>query len=946
MNRMELARQLAFASSEERASLLDHHVHLLDAPLGWQLRSLYLESYAGDPDCAAGSAASLTALAERVDNPEVRALAAWTAGMAVLQLEGRLERAIELIDEAAAAFQALGQPHSAAATQVSKVYALAMLGRYDEAIDSGLRARDLFLAADDLLAVGKIEQNLGNIYHRRDQHHEAERFYRTARERFREVGDNALVAVAENGLANVLALQHQFRAARELYEHGLECASAAGAGVTQAEIECNLGCLALFQAQYDRALDFLERSRRRYAALDMPVRSALAEQELADAYLEINLATEAANLHRQTAADFEKLGMRAERARALAGYGRAMLLLERVDEARRELAVARDLYTAEGNRVGAARVILIEAQLHLASGHYDIAASAAAEAEPPLAEGGLVGRLLLARWLRGEALRSLGQEAEARQLLEVTLRDSEQSLAPQIAERCHTSFGLLAAASGDREAAEDSFRQAVALIETMRAPLPAEEFQTAFLADKLLPYSELVRLCLADKALPRVAEALEYVERARSRALLDMLGGSLQRQRQPRDEVEEGLLSDLVQLQEELNWFYSQINRPPEGDSQQAAGAVALLYEAAREREAAILDLTRKLQQRSDPLVRSVELLDVARLQRALEPDLALIEYFSLDGMLLAFVVTKDNIEVVEGLGREAQVQEALEGFRFQIDTMRYGHARLQRHHDQLLARANHYLNILYNLLMEPLERRLAARRLVVIPHRSLYYLPFHALYDGQQYLVERYELSYAPSATVLQHCIARPRRPLRRALLLGVSDEQAPRVRDEIRSLASLFPHVSTLLDENASLAALRGGVVGADLVHLACHGHFRPDNPLFSSLRLSDGWLTARDTYELELDCELVTLSACETGLSAIAPGDELIGLVRGFFTAGAPSLLVSLWTVDDESTAWLMSNFYKRLRGGERPAAALRQAQYDLLAERRHPFFWSPFLLMGRW
>src|SRR6185295_11652296 len=110
------------------------------------LKALYLDNNASDPVRAAGAAEALTMLAAVADDPEVRALAAWTSGMAALQLEGRVERAIPQIDEATTQFEALGQPHMAAATQVSKVYALALLGRYDEAIACGLRAREVFLA--------------------------------------------------------------------------------------------------------------------------------------------------------------------------------------------------------------------------------------------------------------------------------------------------------------------------------------------------------------------------------------------------------------------------------------------------------------------------------------------------------------------------------------------------------------------------------------------------------------------------------------------------------------------------------------------------------------------------------------------------------------------------------------------------------------------------------
>jgi CHAT domain-containing protein len=105
-------------------------------------------------------------------------------------------------------------------------------------------------------------------------------------------------------------------------------------------------------------------------------------------------------------------------------------------------------------------------------------------------------------------------------------------------------------------------------------------------------------------------------------------------------------------------------------------------------------------------------------------------------------------------------------------------------------------------------------------------------------------------------------------------------------------------------------------------------------------------RDTYDLNLSCGLLTLSACETGAHEVSPGDELIGLARGFFSAGAPSLLLSLWIVDDKATSKLMTSFYKRLLGGEAPAAALRGAQLELLKRQPHPFFWAPFMILGRW
>jgi CHAT domain-containing protein len=946
MEQAELAARLAAAGEAERAALFDQHAALWGVELAYALKDITYTVWASDPAQAVGADGAVAGLAQRAPAPEIHALADWTGGIAALT-QGQMEDALERLDRAAAGFEGLGQPHPAAATQVSKLIALAMLGRYDEAVTCGQRARAVFLAQGDELAAGKIEQNLGNLHFRRDRYAEAERWYRAARARFEAVRDAQQLAQIDVCLAVALASQHRFHEAAQLYEAALPQTEAAGLEVTRAEIECNLGCLALFQGQFDRALDYLERSRRRYVALGLPHESAIAELELADAYLELNLAPEAAAIYARVIPTFAELGLRAEQARALAHSGRAFLLLEQPEQARGALAEARDLYVAEENAVGAAAVTLAEAQLYRAEGDYAQARRAAAEAEVPLAAAGAWGRWLEARWLQGEAARGLGQTAEAHAALKAARREAEQRATPQITQRCDTSLGLLAAAQGDTAEAQAAFTRAIGLIEELRAPLPAEEFRTAFLADKLTAYAELVRLCLADGRPARVAEALGYVERARSRALLDMLGGAFAARLDPEDPFEAELWTRLEGLREELSWFYSQINRGPDLPATRGAEAMAALYDAAREREATVQTITLQLQQRAPGPFARVEPLDLAGLQRDLGPDAALVEYFSLDGQLLAFVVTGQRVEVIRQLGSEAEAEAALRQLHFQMEALRYSPSLLRPHLPQLAARTRQYLAALYDQLLRPLEAMLGARRLVVVPYRALHYVPFQALHDGQAYVIERRAVSYAPSASVLRHCLARPSRRQQRAVLLGVPDAHAPHVRGEVTAIAPHFAEAVTLLADQATLAALQGAAPGADVLHLACHGQFRPDNPLFSALRLSDRWLTVREASRLDLrHCGLVVLSACETGLSALAPGDDLIGLARGFFSAGAPSLVVSLWTVDDETTAQLMSHFYARLRAGDGPAAALQSAQRRLLAQNPHPFFWSPFVLLGRW
>ena len=151
---------------------------------------------------------------------------------------------------------------------------------------------------------------------------------------------------------------------------------------------------------------------------------------------------------------------------------------------------------------------------------------------------------------------------------------------------------------------------------------------------------------------------------------------------------------------------------------------------------------------------------------------------------------------------------------------------------------------------------------------------------------------------------------------------------------------------EEAATVARFQSEAAQATLVHLATHAQFRPDAPLFSSLTLADGELTAQDLFNQELQASLITLSACETGLGALGGGDELLGLSRACLYAGASSLALSLWQVHDQAGAKLMQTFYTRLLAGETKAAALRQAQLELRHDPdfAHPFNWAAFVLVG--
>jgi CHAT domain-containing protein len=232
----------------------------------------------------------------------------------------------------------------------------------------------------------------------------------------------------------------------------------------------------------------------------------------------------------------------------------------------------------------------------------------------------------------------------------------------------------------------------------------------------------------------------------------------------------------------------------------------------------------------------------------------------------------------------------------------------------------------------------------VIVPHGLLHQTPFHALHDGASYLIDRYEIVYAPSVAVLTQAGERAAAE-GHALLVGVADPLIPAVNDEIAAIKRLLPQAMTLTGPQATLPALLAAAPGCATLHLACHGLFRDDNPIFSALRLADGWLTAAEIAKLDLRGALVALSACESGRGQVFGGDEVIGLARAFVAAGTRTLLVSLWLAQDTTTAHLMETWYAHMQGGDSPAAALRAAQLAARGQEPHPYYWAPFITIGQ-
>ena len=422
-------------------------------------------------------------------------------------------------------------------------------------------------------------------------------------------------------------------------------------------------------------------------------------------------------------------------------------------------------------------------------------------------------------------------------------------------------------------------------------------------------------------------------------AMLDAVRTSEQvRSRFRSEEFKAGLFGDVQQV------FDRAIALTAEAGDAEGAWA---LSEQSRSR--ALLDIVRDRVERAGGGAGGFDgsaPLSAAAARARLRAGEAMVAYHTLDDAVLAWVVRADGV-------RGARIEIARPALASQVDGFRQAIFNRKSSARELgLA--------LHTLLIAPLELR-AGEQLLIIPHDSLHYLPFQALRDHSAYLIERHALAFAPSAGVALRLAARSSaaRQADGALVAfgnpGTDAAYAlPDAEKEVKLIGQLFPDNRVFVQAAASTRQFRAQAGTARILHVAAHAEVDVIDPLQSRILLApegadSGFMTARDVYGLDLDrVALVTLSACESGLGRIARGDEIMGFTRSFLSAGASSLLVSLWPVADDSTQLLMTTLYGALAKGETAGAAMQAAQLAVMRRPRfaHPFFWAPFDLVGDW
>ncbi len=926
-----------------RESFLARHEELLHAAVVEQLAEMVRLHLRVNTTEALDLAEAGIVIARQIQRPDALARSLRAKANA-LYMSGRNRESVDHHEQALALFRQQEMWSEEGRTLSASIQPLALLGEYDRAHAAVERARQIFTESREDVRLARLDINFANVLHRKDRYAEALAAYERAYTQLWPDKDAEGVAVVLHNMAVCLIALNDFRRALETHERAREFCQQHAMPLLMVQADYNIAWLYYLRGEYGKAIDGLRGARAAALSAGDAYHVALCLMDLSEIYLELNLSEEGEEMARDAFARFRDLGMTYESARCLVNLAIANSQSGKAFRALEIFAEARQLFERESNTVWPALIDLYRVLVLIKEERLAEARRLCLDTFDSLRTSGLTAKATLCQLVLSRLYLLEGDlessQRECRAAVD-RLRASEQ---PVLSYHAHFLQGQILEARGLADEAILSYEESQRELESLRSSLRTEELKIAFITNKLEVYERLVSLCLEPNQPHASSRAFAYMEQAKSRGLRELI---LQKSRlMPSNEsAQSPLVKRIRDLREELNWYYHRIEVEQLGREARPRQVIEDLERQARHRETELIRVLRDAPQAEPAYELQVsDSIPVARIQAAIPPDTTLVEYYRVGDRLLAALLTRDSLEIVP-VTLASRIAERLRMLQFQFSRFRLGPQYTAAFQQSMVSATDSHLRALYQEVLEPIRHGLRGSHLVFVPHDILHYLPFHALHDGERYLIDRYSVSYAPSASVFALCSSKAANTEGSSLVLGISDANAPFILEEVQAVAAVLPKPDLYLGGGATAAVLKEKGRASRYIHIATHGHFRQDNPMFSGVRLGDSYLELFDLYNLHLPVELVTLSGCSTGLNALGAGDELLGLVRGLLYAGALSVVLTMWDVHDRSTSEFMRAFYERLGRGVDKAQALREAILELRERYAHPYYWAPFVLIGK-
>ena len=876
------------------------------------------------------------AIARELDNRSGEGRALGNLGIVYSDL-GQYQRAIELLEQHLTISRDMADltGESAALGNLGTVYS--HLDQYPRAIE--LHEQQLAIARDlnDRVGEGAALGNLGIVYDNLGQYQRAIELYQQALAIARDLGNRVGEGTSLLHLGSVHNNLGQYQQAIELHEQALAISRELGERAREGVALDALGSVHNNLGQYQRAIELHEQSLAISRELGNRAGEGATLGNLGSVHNNLGQYQRAIELYQQALAISRELGNRTGEGAALDALGSVYSDLGQYQRAielyQQALVIAQDLEVRgrEGTTLGNLGGVYYKlSQYHQAIELFNQSLAISRELGDRAGEGATLGNL-------GAAYTDLDQYQQAIELHEQSLAISRE-LGDRAGEGA--TLGNLGAAYTDLaqyQQAIELYKQSIEVRESIQATITVDELRGSFADEQISIYARLINL-LWDQGEPEAA--FLYAERAKAKVFLDQLATG---QIDFRAGVASNLLTQEQQLKVEITGLRTQLltlrNRPQnEWDTTLVREIQQQLSNKEQDYEFLLTRL--KSQSPATSAMVSVDVAPLEDIQAQLDPNTTLLEFFVTNSRILVFLITLDEFRTITLDVSSDELVEEIVLFRDFSDVSEGHPGEIQQ---------------LYKWLIAPIQSELKTDNLVIVPHNILHYVPFAALSDGSNYLIDQYSLSTLPSANALRFLPDKSNQPFQQILALGnptieASLSSLEHSQDEVEAITKLFKS-KVYVGQEASETLVREQGPQSSLLHLAVHGESNPINPLFSTLHLAkdsqnDGRLELHEVFGLDLTgpTQLVVLSACQTQVGELSRGDEIVGLNRAFLYAGTPAVMASLWNIDDEATALLMETFYKHLQEGIPMTRALQLAQQKIsqMPEYAHPYFWAAFSL----
>jgi CHAT domain-containing protein len=787
-----------------------------------------------------------------------------------------------------------------------------------EGMDQSLKNTNKLSIADNYLVLGQLYSVMG-------QSGKALEYTGKARTLFIQANDGRGEMESDLTLANISSDFGDVIESRKLADRSMKKAESLGLGTSRHNQL--LASVAAEAGEYENALRYQEKAlaeARDYGIMGQVIWTTIG---LGDIYRKLGDFIKAEKYYKEARLLKDTLEMKTTSIDASLNLRSG------------EVLSANRYYTSQGSYTGEAISSLRIAEMLMQKGKPDSAMIYLDQSEEKFRTARNREGVINVFLYKGRILVDEGNLSAAQPLLDSASRAEDF---PETAWQAWFHIGRMYEEQASNEKAVESYRNSISVIEKIRGNLTIDEFKSTYFDSKREVYDRLLRLLLK---LKKPVEAFQVSEQARARAFYDILANK-------KIGYKGSVQGDLISLEQakrmEVQKLYKLLQR---GD---AAG-----YSDEGSRSAVLKQLRESLasaQDEYEDIVQRIKLynpayaemvtaqpLNLTDIMAGIDERTAVLIYWISEKELVLWLITRSDIISKEVPVDEKSVSAMVESARRSIQS-------------NSMDRIKPDLSKLYSVLIAPVEEKLAQYpNLVIIPNGSLHFLPFQALINTKgEYLVQRYNLIFAPSASVFMVCNNRQVKPGSRFMGMALSDivlenkSGLPGTEDEVRKILPLFPDNISTFGKQSTETFVKNNSAGYNFIHFATHGNYNYEQPLYSHLLFppsdeDDGRLNVFEVFELNINASLVTLSACETGLGNISQGDELVGLSRAFLFAGASSVIVSLWAVADYPTSLLMVNFYRYLKDHDLQEA-LTLAQRDVIKIYPQPLYWSPFVLIG--